>query len=108
MIVMMMIIMMVMIMIMMMMMQVSKASRSSRGTSYKDMGQKRSHNGGGSSSYKNMNSQPAKSAVPSRLTVSRLEQVRIDQSVAFILISYQSEALYLLLHRPIRGAYSHH
>ena len=40
----------------MMMMQVSKASKSSRGTSYKDMGQKRSHNGGGSSSYKNMSS----------------------------------------------------
>jgi len=58
--------------------RVSKASRSSRGTSYKDMGQKRSHNGGGSS-YKHMassaSSQGAKSAVPSRLTVSRLEQV---------------------------------
>ena len=38
-----------------MMTQVSKASRSSRGTSYKDMGQKKSHNGG-SSSYKNMSS----------------------------------------------------
>merc|ERR1719468_1455233 len=42
------------------------------------MGQKkRSHNGGGSSSYKNMSSASSqvKSAVPSRLTVSRLEQV---------------------------------
>lgn len=53
--------------------RISKASRSSKGTSYKDMGGSRSK---GSSSYKMMNgSDKSKSAVPSRLTVSRLEQV---------------------------------
>jgi len=53
--------------------RISKASRSSKGTSYKDMGGSRSK---GSSSYKMMNgSDKTKSAVPSRLTVSRLEQV---------------------------------
>jgi len=57
--------------------RVSKASRSSKGTSYKDMGGSR--NGktrGSSSSYKNMAASSAKPAEqPSRLTVSRLEQV---------------------------------
>lgn len=54
--------------------RISKASRSSKGTSYKDMGGSRSHKG--SSSYKMMNgSAKSASAVPSRLTVSRLEQV---------------------------------
>jgi len=54
--------------------RVSKASRSSKGTSYKDMGGSRSNKG--SSSYKMMNgSNKPKSTVPSRLTVSRLEQV---------------------------------
>ena len=66
-----MIMMMIMMIMIIMMMQVSKASRSSRGTSYKDMGQKKSHNGG-SSSYKNMK---GSAGTPSRLTVSRLEQV---------------------------------
>ena len=37
-------------------MKVSKASRSSRGTSYKDMGQRRAASNGGSNSYKNMSS----------------------------------------------------
>ena len=58
------------------------------------MGQKRSHNGGGSS-YKHMassaSSQGAKSAVPSRLTVSRLEQVSADQSEAAIITTDQSQ-----------------
>eukprot|EP00090_Calanus_glacialis_P001056 TRINITY_DN10752_c0_g1_i1.p1 TRINITY_DN10752_c0_g1~~TRINITY_DN10752_c0_g1_i1.p1 ORF type:complete len:485 (+),score=71.77 TRINITY_DN10752_c0_g1_i1:100-1554(+) len=54
--------------------RISKASRSSKGTSYKDMGGSRSNKG--SSSYKMMNgSTKSASAVPSRLTVSRLEQV---------------------------------
>jgi len=64
--------------------RVSKVSKSSRGTSYKDMGGQR-RNGHqsqpGSNSYKNMGSVGTRqssgvaSAVPSRLTVSRLEQV---------------------------------
>jgi len=58
--------------------RVSKASKSSRGTSYKDMGGSKRNAHNGSSSYKNMSNPPnsgVKSAVPSRLTVSRLEQV---------------------------------
>ena len=54
--------------------RVSKGSRSSRGTSYKDMGAGRRNGRAGSSSYKDM-SQSAKLEPPSRLTVSRLEQV---------------------------------
>jgi len=55
--------------------RMSKASRSSKGTSYKDMGASRSHKG--SSSYKMMNGtgKTATNNPPSRLTVSRLEQV---------------------------------
>merc|ERR1719342_509685 len=53
--------------------RMSRASRSSKGTSYKDMGVNKNK---GSSSYKSMgSSSKPKSAVPSRLTVSRLEQV---------------------------------
>ena len=55
--------------------RLSKASRSSRGTSYKDMGGGKKSTRGGSSSYKNMSSQSRHSEPPSRLTVSRLEQV---------------------------------
>lgn len=55
--------------------RVSKGSRSSRGTSYKDMGGSKRSTRGGSSSYKNMASQPRHSEPPSRLTISRLEQV---------------------------------
>ena len=54
--------------------RVSKASRSSRGTSYKDMGSSRASKSG-SSSYKKMNGGASKAQPPSRLTVSRLEQV---------------------------------
>eukprot|EP00092_Neocalanus_flemingeri_P009726 GFUD01010477.1.p1 GENE.GFUD01010477.1~~GFUD01010477.1.p1 ORF type:complete len:368 (+),score=90.09 GFUD01010477.1:505-1608(+) len=55
--------------------RMSKASRSSKGTSYKDMGGSRSHKG--SSSYKMMNGsgKTTTTTTPSRLTVSRLEQV---------------------------------
>jgi len=53
--------------------RMSRASRSSKGTSYKDMGVNKNK---GSSSYKSMgSSSKPKSSVPSRLTVSRLEQV---------------------------------
>jgi len=61
--------------------RVSKVSKSSKGTSYKDMGgSRRGATNKGSSSYKNMNgadhqNKGVMSAVPSRLTVSRLEQV---------------------------------
>ena len=54
--------------------RLSKGSRSSRGTSYKDMGGGKRSTRGGSSSYKNM-SQSRQSEPPSRLTISRLEQV---------------------------------
>merc|ERR1719270_2186246 len=54
--------------------RVSKASRSSKGTSYKDMGGSKRNGRAGSNSYKNM-PQPRASEPPSRLTVSRLEQV---------------------------------
>jgi len=50
--------------------RVSRSSRASKGTSYKDMG--RSKPTGGSSSYKNMK---GSAGTPSRLTISRLEQV---------------------------------
>jgi len=54
--------------------RVSKASRSSKGTSYKDMGGARSNKG--SNSYKSMNGgRKPEPKVPSRLTESRLEQV---------------------------------
>jgi len=60
--------------------RVSKASRSSKGTSYKDMGGSRRSNGGGSSSYKDMGggargARNGAGGPPSRLTMSRLEQV---------------------------------
>ena len=54
--------------------RLSKGSRSSRGTSYKDMGGGKRSTRGGSSSYKNM-SHSRQSEPPSRLTISRLEQV---------------------------------
>jgi len=50
---------------------ISKVSRSSKGTSYKDMaGSRKSNN---SNSYKNMNGRGSKA--PSQLTISRLEKV---------------------------------
>ena len=62
--------------------RVSKASKSSRGTSYKDMGGSRANKGGGGSSYKDMGASKQASkngnATPSRLTVSRLEQVNLS------------------------------
>jgi len=54
--------------------RVSRASKSSKGTSYKDMGGARKEKGG--AGYKSMGGPPKNgSAVPSRLTMSRLEQV---------------------------------
>lgn len=62
-----------------------RASKSSRGTSYKDMGGKRTPKG--SASYKNMNNGGQavrqQERKPSELTVSRLEQVKLFFSNSF-------------------------